>query len=215
MPRPAGGAGAVGCRGLRPVGATPPVYTGLKVQGSGSPYFFVTPYPMGARMGVSWGFPPWLSLPRLRVTPFVTVFRGNRVSAAPAEAHPAAVLPPRAGGARRNSTRGREPEPSHSPLPACRLPVAFKNTSREGKSQTLHVCSGKRRDCEQELLTLAQQEAKLISGAEVVFSSTFHFRFGCFGLLFSGKIAATPVGVFSKGLAGELDSSQGSAACSF
>lgn len=39
--------------------------------------------------------------------------------------------------------------------------------------------------------------------------------FDCFGFLFSGKVAATPVRLLSKGLAGALDSSPGSAACSF
>lgn len=145
----------------------------------------------------------------------MTVFRGNRVSASPAEAHPAEVLPPRAGGLGGTvAGEGSRSRPT-APLPACRLPVPFKKTSREGKGQTLHVCSGKRRDCKQELLALAQQEAKLISGAEVVVSSTFLFAFDCFGLLFSGKVAATPVGLLSKGLAGELDSSQGNTACSF
>lgn len=64
---------------------------------------------------------------------------------------------------------------------------------------------------------MAQQKPEFISGAEAVFSTMdpFLFAFDCFSLLFSGKVAATPVGHLSKGLAGELDSSPGSTACSF
>lgn len=65
-------------------------------------------------------------------------------------------------------------------------------------------------------LGTARREAEFVR-AEVVFSSSdlFLSAFDCFGLLFPGKVAVTPVGLLGKGLAGELDSSPGSAACSF
>lgn len=50
---------------------------------------------------------------------------------------------------------------------------------------------------------------------EWAFGARLLFAFDCSGLLFSGKVAAAPVGLLSSGLAGELASCSGSTAGSF
>lgn len=112
---------------------------------------------------------------------------------------------------------GAIPQPSARPPP----PPGWKG-------QILYVCSGKSCVCERELLAVevqpgtglpslgtAEREQSLAAWPEWAFRAPVPFAFDCFGLLFSGKVAAAPVALLSSGLAGELASCPESSASSF
>lgn len=165
--RPAGCAVAVGSRGLCPLGTTPLVPLGLKVQGSGSLIFLFLILP---RLGcVSLGVPA-VSLPaRAEGDSPATVLWGSRGST---EAHPAAGLPPRAGrGALTGEGAGAVPQSPARPR------KKHPGSGRVGSNthvQESAVLANKSFWLQNLIQNVVRLEAKF-NGSEVVLSSTDRF----------------------------------------
>lgn len=178
---------AVESHGLCPVGFTQSVPSGLKMQGSRSRISFMTPHPVGGRTRVSWG-PRWLSPPVLGVTPRCP------------SGHPGQCCLPRTGA---GPLQGQCPCTSRS-CPASSCPSSPKKCPGGRKGQILYVRYGKRLLAGEvqpgtalPSLGTAERERSSAAWLEWAHGAPILFAFDCYGLLFSGKVAAAPVGLLS------------------
>lgn len=197
LPR-APGAAAVGSHGLCPAGFTQPVPKGLKVQGSGSPISLMTPHPVGGRM---------------RVSGFLAGSARRSRGSLPGDSCGALWAVP-----------GQEPE-----LPRIPLPVPPSQNVPGGGRVRFSTCAPESAAFANKSFWLWRSSRGLgcprwarPSGSRAQWRgrSGLWEHGSCLPLtvlafLFSGKVAAVPVELLSRGLAGELASCPGSAAGSF